>query len=413
MPPRRGTVYVAVLGVALIVSLVSLAGLHLARVETDVLVGADQVAQAELLSQSACEFGISRLLYDSDWRTNNTSGADASSGTITLGAGTFKYQLIDVDGNLADNDRDGVTVRGIGRVGEATQVTTVDLEPANSALTCLDVAIHAVGKADVMAGTVTIDRMVSSNDEIRVTGSGTIVGDAWSTGAISGSVTGIRYPASTPARRVPNTVSAWVYYLANATAIDIDTIPSQTIDKKVLSAANNPYGAENPQGIYLIDTEGQTLHIRDSRINATLVVISPLNETEIEATINWAAPSGNFPALMVKGDLRMEWSGGSSLVESTAGVNFNPAGTPYETVADSDTTDSYPGIIKGLVYCSEDLTVTTACVVQGSLVAGGDVDISANVTVAHSASPATFPPPGFAWGNVMRVVPRTWRRVAQ
>jgi hypothetical protein len=212
---------------------------------------------------------------------------------------------------------------------------------------------------------------------------------------------------------MPDTTTMWDYYLANGTKINISSIPSQTIDRVLLSPASNPYGSTNSQGIYVIDTQGQTLHIRDSRIQATLVVISPANATEVEAAINWAPPAGNYPALLVQGDLKMEWSGGNPLVESTAGVNFNPTGTPYETVADADTADSYPGIIKGLVYCSGNLTATSACVVQGALVAGGSATLSSTVTVAYGPAPYAYPPPGFASGNVMRVVPRTWRRVAK
>jgi hypothetical protein len=212
---------------------------------------------------------------------------------------------------------------------------------------------------------------------------------------------------------MPEASAVWDYYLANGTAIDIDSIPSQTIDKAVLSAGSNPYGAVNPHGIYIIDAEGQTLHIRDSRIVATLVVISPSAATHVESCINWAPPAANFPALLVQGDLTFAWSGGSPLVESTTGANFNPSGTPFEGSFDTDQIDIYPGIIKGFVYCSGNLSTTSTCVMQGSLVAGGSATFAGPLTIAYSGVPAAFPPPGFARGSVMRVVPRTWRRAPQ
>lgn len=407
---RAGSVYVAVLGVAMIISLVAMASMHLARNETDVVTGAEQIAHAELLAQSAVEFGIARLHFYPDWRTDFNSGDTyPSSGYINLGSGGIKVVLVDADGNLNDDHRDIVTVRGIGRVGEATQAASVQLEPAANPRTCLAVGMHAGGNLTVTGTTtVTTDRTVSSNGNISVTG-GLIEGSAYAVGTITGTVTGTK-TSSAAARGMPSDAEMWTYYLANGTYISIASIPSQTIDNVVLSAANNPYGAENPQGIYIIDTEGQPLRIRDSRIEATLVVISPAVTTEVTGYINWAPPGPNFPALLVDGNLTMNWSGGSSLDEAAEGVNFNPAGTPYETVADADQTDSYPGVIKGLVYCDGTLSVTNPCVMQGVLVSSGAASVSSTLTIAYSGVPAAFPPPGFASGSTMRVIPRTWKR---
>lgn len=413
-PRRRGGVYVAVLGVALIVSLIAMSALHLSRAETDVLTGAQQMAQAEMLSQSAVDLALARMMADASWRSNYQSGAlEPPSEWISLGAGGMKFAFVDADGNLQDDARDIVTVRGIGRLGEATQVTEVQAEPATAACGCLGVSMHIGGYVIVSGATVTVDRTLSTNSSIAVS-NGTIEGDAWAVNSITGTgtVTGTT-TQNGGARGLPNEDDLWAYYLANGTKIDIASIPSQTIDKVVLSAANNPYGAENPQGIYIIDTQGQTLRIRDSRIVATLVIISPTAPTEVESFINWTSPATNFPALLVHGNLTMEWSGGSSLVESAAGVNFNPAGAPYENVADADQTDSYPGLIKGVVYCRGNLSVTSPCVVQGVLVATGMASVNAALTVAYNGAPATFPPPGFATSSVMRVIPRTWKRVAQ
>jgi hypothetical protein len=408
---RRGTIYIAVLGVGLIVSLIAMASLHLGRLETDVLTGAGHIAHAELLSHSAVEFALARINASATWRTDHVNNPAEPTSWMSMGSGFIKYKLVDADGSLTDDSRDTVTLRGFGMAGEAIQATSVELEPASTALGCLEVAMHIGGNVTVSGSTtVTVDRTVSSNSNINVS-SGAIQGDAWAVGTISGSVSGTSTPLSA-SRTMPNSAEMWKYYLANGTYINIASIPSQTIDRVVLSAASNPYGAENPQGIYIINTGGQTLRIRDSRIEATLVVISPGATTEVEGCINWAPAGVNFPALLVDGNLAMEWSGGGSLVESAAGVNFNPAGTPYDTPAnfDADTTDSYPGIIKGVVFCSGNLSVTSACVMQGSLVAAGTASVSAPVTIAYDGRPAAYPPPGFASGATMRVIPRSWTR---
>jgi hypothetical protein len=412
LPRRSGGIYVAVLGVALIIALVSMASLHLSRAEIEVLTGAEQTAAAELLAQSAVEFAVAYINGDPNWRSNNPSGYDLPTGSwVPFGAGGVKFVLSDPDGNLNDDSRDAVTVRGMGRVGEAVQVVTATLEPTTGPLNSLSRAMVALGNVTLTGATITTDRTVCSNGSISVT-TGLIEGDAQAGGTISGTVSGTSTPGS-GGFSLPNDEELWHYYLANGTRISIASIPSQTIDRVVLSANSNPYGVKNPQGIYIIDTGGQTLHIRDSRIVGTLVVISPAAATEVESLINWTSPGPNFPALLVNGSLKLEWSGGSSLVESTAGVNFNPVGTPYETLEDADQADSYPGIIRGLVYCSGDLTVTSPAVMKGVLLAAGTANVSSALTIAYDARPNAFPPPGFALASPMRVIPRTWKRVAQ
>jgi hypothetical protein len=419
--PRSGTIYVAVLGVAIIVALIGLTTLHLSRTELDVLLGVDHMARAELLAQSAVELAIERIDADSNWRTTFTSGAEVPPDSwTTLGTGgSFKFVLVDNDGSLADNSADPLTIRGIGRYGDATQVTTVDLEPSGDALDCLDASLHVGGNLVFTGGSTSTDQMVSSNSSITVS-SGTVNGNAWAVGTITGSITpGLPGSGQSPARAMPEaaslTTGVWRYYLANGTRISMSAIPSGVIDRVVISSASNPYGVTNPQGIYVIDCQNQQLHIRDSRIQATLVVINQSAATVIENTIHWEPPAANFPALMVQGDLTMAWSGGTPLDESTANVNFNPAGTPYasETDYDNDKLDSYPGVIMGLVFASGNFSASTACVLDGAVVAGGTGAIGANLTMTYDNTPANFPPPGFGRDDPMRVIPATWQRVAR
>jgi hypothetical protein len=419
-PPRAGAVYVAVLGVTMIVALIGLAAIHLGRVETDVLSGAEQVNYAELLAQSAVELGLTRINADANWRSTYASGVENPSPTwTTLGLGGIRFALVDADGNLADDPNDSVLLRGIGRYGESVQVASVALQPGGAALNCLDAAIHSGGFFGYSAN-VSCAHVVSSNAFIANSG-GTIDGDAWSTGSISGSVTGVKNPNMTPAREMPDPTTVWDYYLANGTRIDIDDIPGRRIDDKVISAGSNPYGSEtNSQGIYIIDCEGQDLVISDSRINATLVIVNPGDTVDIDGRINWSPPSANFPAMMVQGDLEMKWDGGSDLDEfdvllvlPVPRTNFNPAGSPYEGVADNDALDSYPGVINGLVYVSGNLLISNNCRLNGVVVVGGVAGVTATTNMTYDATCAVNPPPGFARGNVMRVIPRTWKRAAR
>jgi hypothetical protein len=412
-PGRAGTVYVAVLGVSMIVALVGLASIHLSRVEIEVLSGAEQSAQAELLAQSAVEFALSRTVFDTSWRSNYSSGAEYPTGSwISLGGGSVRFAFVDADGNLADNANDAVTIRGIGRYGEATQVTTVAAQPSASALDCLTVALHAGDDLNCDGPSLSCNQMISSNDDVNSSG-GTISSNAWAVDNISTNVSGIRYEHQWPARQMPETASVWDYYLANGTRIDVDAIPANRIEHVVVSAGNNPYGAENSQGIYLVDCHGEGLTIADCRLNATLVIINPGSTVVLEDALTWEPPALHFPALMVQGNLNMAWNGTGVVSESAVGVNLNPAGSPYADVTDADQSDNYPGVISGLIYVSGNLQVTSECTLDGVTIVGGIATISANLNLTYCSAHAVLPPPGFSGGSVLRVVPRTWKRAVR
>jgi hypothetical protein len=411
---RAGTLYVAVLGVSMIVALIGLATLHLSRVEIDVLSGAEQAAQAELLAQSAVEFALARTALDTNWRSNFASGVENPSGSwLSLGGGSFRYALVDADGDLDDNANDAVTIRGIGRYGEATQVTTITAQPSASALDCLTVALHAGDDLNCNGPSLTCNQMISSNDDINSSGGGSISSHAWAVDSISGNVIGNQYEDQWPARQMPDSTSVWDYYLANGTRIDVDSIPANRIEDVVVSAGNNPYGAENLQGIYIVDCHGEGLTIADCRINATLVVVNPGSTVVLDDALTWEPPALHFPALMVQGNLNMAWNGTGVVQESAVGVNLNPAGSPYADVTDADQTDNYPSVISGLVYVSGNLQVTSACTLDGVTVVGGTATFTANLTLTYSSAHAVLPPPGFSGGSVLRVIPRTWQRTVR
>jgi hypothetical protein len=424
---RHGGVYVAVLGVGMIVCMVGVAALHVERANLRAGAGRERSALAQLAANSAVELALARIKGDANWRTTFTHGQEVPAASWTpMGANaSFKFVLSDPDLSLSNDVKDAVTVKGIGTAGDATFVTTAVIEPGRPGVDCLDFAMHAGGRIDVgNASTLTSNQPVSSNSQIVVNpGILTILlasridGDAWCTGSISGIVTGTEYENQSTPREMPDaglaTPNLFSYYASVGTFIDINSIPSQRIDKAVLSAKSNPYGAVNPQGIYLIYCNGQTLKIRDSRIQATLVLISPGVTPQLEKSLYWEPAAPNYPALMVVGDLNMNWDGGVVLSETILLTNFNPVGTPYLTSQDADTLDVYPGVIKGLVYVSGDLTITKTCVLEGNVVAAGTIDSSANVNLTYNAAARDYPPPGFGKGPEMRIVPGSWRRTVR
>jgi hypothetical protein len=424
---RRGGVYVAVIGVAMIVSMIGLATLHFERVRLRVTAGRDALALAQMAANSGVELAFARIKADANWRTTYVNNQDVpSSGWTSLGsAAKFNYSLVDSDGSLSDNDNDSVKIRAVGVSGDATCVATVLAEPGRPGLTCLDVPLHAGGRVRVdSSSTLSTNSLVSSNDFIQVQvildilgiriGGSWIDGDAWSTGSITNNgVSGTSYENRSPAREMPDASAAFDYYLSAGTWIDIASIPSRIINRALISPKSNPYGPVNPQGIYVIDCKGQSLTIRDSRIHATIVLLNASATPELDNTLHWEPAAANYPALMVQGPLLMNWDGGVQLSEVVQTTNFNPVGTPYLSNTDSDILDLYPGVIKGMVYVTGNLTINDTCVMEGAMVVGGTVTSNANASLTYSPTARDYPPPGFGAGSQMRLVPSTWRRTVR
>ncbi|MGN6546905.1 MAG: pilus assembly PilX family protein [Aureliella sp.] len=205
-------------------------------------------------------------------------------------------------------------------------------------------------------------------------------------------------------------------YYSDAVSVTDVTYPAghYVIDGKLISPSVNPFGAVNPKGIYIIDCNGQDVDIGRSRIVGTLVFRNPGPNTTIAAGVNWEAAEYNYPALLTDSPLTIALGSGA-VSESTQGVNFNPAGTPYPFLSGSanDTlTESYPSKITGLIYSTSDIRLTDASTLSGIVVANQNVDVSgANVSLNYVSTYMDNPPPGFDIGTItMKIVPGTWQR---
>ena len=205
------------------------------------------------------------------------------------------------------------------------------------------------------------------------------------------------------------------YYLDNGTVIPVTSIPSVggvvTIDKRVIAPQLNPFGNNNPEGIYVIYCAGQQLCIKNSRIMGTLVLIDPAPSSSLEGSLRWDAAVANYPTLLVKGGLVIK-SSSTSLSETLLVTNFNPALAPYLAQSDSDQSDTYPSEINGLVYLTDKFDAAqdlVESVFRGVTVCGS---MNAMSSCRFNYRPLLFtkPPPGFSSGNPMAVAPGSRRR---
>jgi hypothetical protein len=388
---RRATTYVFVLGSTLLVTASGLAALMSARVSRRGLESLNSFNDARFLAQSAVEITLLDMRRNPDWRSTKPAGTWRNM--EPLSRGFFSATVNDDDNNFGNSPNDPVTVTAEGFSGKSRFSISVVLAPEGKpGMTSLESAVH--GHDVDVAGQVLGDAPVSANKSVTVRLTGIV--DASVEAVLSISILGLLTGTSTTgiaAKQIPGT-SVFDYYVANAVMIDINSISGDTMDRALLSPSSNPYGPTHPSGLYAVNCRGRRIRIRDSRIHGSLILLDTGSGSMVENGINWEVYDPNYPALMVRGSF--DYRVASDLSETGSGnTNFNPAGSPYEGVSDTDTTDTYPARIKGLVYTSGNLTVSTDMMVEGAVIAGAAVNVSGTLAVAHDSSLALNPPRGF------------------
>jgi hypothetical protein len=415
---RRGSLYTGVLLVSLMVAMIGLASLQIAHVTLRQATDSNTAPSAQILARSAVEFAVLQLRSDPNWRTTYSHNTTyPTSGRIPLGAGTFTFRFLDADGNLADDDSDAVRVWGIANVGEATWAESVLLLPTGSGVSALQSSIYSGGNISIASGAcVETNHRIGASGAISVSSTQSLLVakyiDAGST--ISGNAAGLT-STSVAARKMPSD-TVFDYYLARGVFIDVSSLPTSNGAKRlgeiVLGPNVNPFGIASPEGIYVLDCKNQKINITDSRILGTLVILDPGADSTITEQVSITPAISNYPSLLVRGNLKFAFESDAFLRETTEGVNFNPSGAPDNGAVDSDTSDSYASLIRGLVYVSGALEAPSdsqTSVTDGVLLAGS-MSFSSNHRARYSPLFSASPPPGFARGNPMVIAPGTWRR---
>ncbi len=166
-----------------------------------------------------------------------------------------------------------------------------------------------------------------------------------------------------------------------------------------------PGGATNAQGLYWINCSGNKVVIERSRIKGTLLLVNPGSGSCIgPGPINWSPATPGYPALLVEdnigsaddADITIAASN-RSLSEAEDGINYNPSGMSHESFGtDSDTNDTYPSEIQGLVVVEDDVTFQNNSLVRGAVIAGDAISASSGGLEVDFRPDSLFsPPPGF------------------
>lgn len=398
--------YVAVIGCSLVITVIGVSALLAARIERRAAEGVADLSDARVYAQSAIDLGMYTILSDANWRTNKSSGTWKSNQSI--GNGTYSLGVIDpIDGIFSNSKSEPVKLTGTGILRGAKYILEATATARPVALKALNTCLHSGGSATVglLKSIIVTGAPLSMNGTFN--GPGAVTGnvEAGSQGVlaiVSGTTT---IPAA--AKALPD-VGVIDIYIGLATPIDYPGV----IDKQLLTPGVNPWGVPNPDGVYFIDAGPNDLKIKASRIHGTLIVrCTGGMKVILDDDVFIQNYRSDYPALIVDGALDFMLNSASyGLRESAQTMNFNPVGSPYLGVTDSDMLDTYPNEVQGLVHVKGTLTMTLTSRVRGVIISEGNVTLNGTNEIVHQPTLYSNPPMGYVT-YTMQIASGSWRRV--
>ncbi len=114
---RRGSIYLLVLGMAVILTVIGLGAVTVSRVQARSTGGSQDWSEAQSLAFSAVEHALAQIDETDGWRSAYSQQTIGKS----LGRGTFTWRLVDeADGDLTNDPTSPFTVFAMGTVGDAS-----------------------------------------------------------------------------------------------------------------------------------------------------------------------------------------------------------------------------------------------------------------------------------------------------
>ena len=415
----RGSVYVMVLGVSVLVAVIGVGALLTARIATRAATGSNDAAEADVLATSAVEHALSLINAQPNWRTAYQSGTESPA--VPLGRGTFTWRVVDeINGNLADDPAQPVRLYGSGSVGQARRVYSVMLRPDGPALEVLKKTAHGDAAFNVgsLATVSATGGPLSTDGEFRADGNvnADVEATNCSGGGFKGGVNNNVRPRPMPSP------GALDLYLFRATSLRWDRVAGGL--SGALGPGVNPWGAGNREGIYhvAVPASGQ-LRIDNARLSATLLVTAgPGARVKVGPSVLWEPPQPYLPSLIVRGNgVKVELDSSlTGVTEIAAGQSLNPSGMPYNGSSDSDVLDTYPSELRGLfhvggtsveVIVGANLRMNGVLLTDGAITAGDSL-LNVTVNASFAADPRLFsdPPAGYTLGERMVPLEGSWER---
>ncbi|MCC6682978.1 MAG: carbohydrate binding domain-containing protein [Phycisphaeraceae bacterium] len=127
---RRGTVYIAVLGAAMLVTILGVSALLAVQAQRQAEQLDQDAVQASFLARSAVDCALRAIQNNSNWRTSYTH--DTWSSSASLGRGNFRFKFVASSGSSLSAAIDqSVDVVGLGEVSGVQRLERLTLNPVD------------------------------------------------------------------------------------------------------------------------------------------------------------------------------------------------------------------------------------------------------------------------------------------
>jgi hypothetical protein len=398
-----------VLGTTLVVATLSLSGLLLARSRLAATGAMYDAAEARDIAHSGIELACRWIAQDPNWRVNRSLGEWATD--LPLGEGSVTIEVSEpIDGDLANRPYDAVRVRSTGRRDQARQIWEVTLNADPEPLPLLQYGLHTRSQLRIGGGHSLTVRNAPLDTDDSLRNDGTIVG-AVEAAAVetAGNVIGSLTIDTTTEQYPANPFAMYV-------ALGTEITPVSTIERRVLSPGSNPWGATNPDGVYVIRANDD-LTIRNSRIYGTLVIVCASGKkVRFDNSLLIHPYRTDFPSLLIQGDAEFEFTSTLGLVEATLLANFNPSGSPYQGNSDIDILDIYPSEIRGLVHVRGKAIFESNGKIRGAVLCESvseETRFDGTTEIVYDRSLTELPPQGYAARVPMLPQSGSWKRIVE
>ncbi len=361
---RRGTIYILVLMTSIIITLIGILGYRMVQGQARVARIDAQRDDAIALAESAVQWGIHYVTLSDDWRKVAKSGQVIR--TMDLGDGQISVILFDPDGDLDNDDTDGIAIVGTGTIGDASQMLSCVLKPG------------AAAPHPALARSLTVgDRLVVDPNVLWLESGGVAREQRRQNGSYY-----FLFKQVDEADPVPvpdkSLIDLWA---AKGTRIPY-ALHGGSIYGQDISKSQAPFGlTPDPDGIYVIDADDEDLLIENCRTTGTIVVVNIKGKT-----------------LSVKGSrFRMGDHGGPSLI------------TDGETILELG---AMVGDSTGIIYCDGRMQISGYMGLGGTLIVTDDLDVDSTLlNIYDDPAAVDGPPEGFGDMSLMGVVEGSWIRV--
>ena len=408
---RRGSVYVFVLGAAMLIATTGILATTLQSARLVRQRSMDATVSVDAEHAAAVEYAIETFENDpsgSAWRPFSRLVVNAPAMLGTSGTSHVLSLTDPADDNLRTvNLVDDVQLRVESTVGASKRATQLTFGFTQTPLSALS---NALIRESEHNGTITV--IGTKATAVSLPGRDAAYDANAQTGVTPAQLSAaiLAMNSTVPGEVQEPSSELFAYYRSIGTLITLST--ATTYDRVLFSPTSNPAGTGlNARGIYVIDCNNKGLRLSDSRVLGTLVIINPHRTSRIGPKVSMSPASADLPTLLVDGEMFFDLED-DDLREWDADRNFNPSGAPYLGETDSDESDRYPSRIRGLTYVSVKAKIGQNSAFEGVLWVNGEVHVSMSRTLTVRWAPLTAPIPGFTTASSMFVEADSVQRLA-